>query len=284
VKVKLNLLFLKNKYNMLQDPFNVNRYINKLDYFDKLHLGFLRDFFLKQLINKHDSLDLSASINADDFHSIKNSRPVLLIGNATSKKNYSLIIDSFEGDVIRFNRFKVGHQYKLGEKVTHWAIAKNFAIDKSLHKNELEDSILNNSQKSKLDIFVASYPMIDALSVENIKILDTTECFKIFRKMCLLYVKLNGFIFPYEDSYIDAHGAFKPSTGMIVILNSILSYENVKIINFDSFSSKHYWKESSKAKNIQYKKNNNVIGQHQPLIELSILNTLEKMKLISRIT
>jgi len=62
-----------------------------------------------------------------------------------------------------------------------------------------------------------------------------------------------------------------------------LMYEDVKIINFDSFRSKHYWKENSKAKAIKYTSSNNVIGNHQPVLELSIIKTLEKMKLISRL-
>jgi hypothetical protein len=99
-----------------------------------------------------------------------------------------------------------------------------------------------------------------------------------------LFVNLNGLIFPYDDSYVIKNGAPKPSTGMLVILNSILFYNEVKIVNFDSFRTNHYWKENSTAKALKFSAANNIIGNHQPILELSILQTLEKMKLIIRLT
>ena len=262
---------------MLQDPFKVNKYLNNLSYLDKINLSFIRDFILNLLINKHNEIDLSSSVEIVDFDYEEKKESVLLIGNASPKNTYNSLIDSFEGDIIRFNRFKTGRDYKLGEKITHWAISKNFATNKNIYENELEESLIKNFDKYKnLDVFVSSYPLLTNFNHPSIKVLNTNECFKIYQKMCQLYIKLNGFVMPYDDSFINMHGAFKPSTGLLVVINSVLHYDNVKIVNFDNFRSNHYWKEESAINLKKYQTANNIIGHHQPLIEQSIINTLFK--------
>lgn len=266
---------------MLQDPFKINKYINNLSYLDKLNLSFIKNFLLIRLINNQSVLDLSSALRNQDFLTKEKKESVLLVGNASSKKNYNKIIDNFDGDVIRFNRFKTGKQYKLGEKITHWFISRNFATDKSIYENELEESLIKNYQKNNnLNTFVISYPYLTSFNHSTIKVMNTNESFSIYKKMCKLYIELNGFLMPYDDNYMESNGAFKPSTGILAVLNSILSYEKVKIINFDNFRSNHYWQENSKFDLKKYQLANNVIGHHQPLVEQSIINTLFKNKYI----
>jgi hypothetical protein len=268
---------------MIQDPFKLKRYMNNLSYFDKLHLGFVKNLLLNKLVDKHNSFDLSSSFDKSDFQFDKKKKSVLLIGNATSSKNNSALIDNFDGDVIRFNRFKTGG-YGVGEKLTHWAISKNIATNNKIYGNTLEELLKINSQKNKkLSIFVASFPLMPDFKHDSIELLDMSESFKIYKKMCQLYLKHKGIVLPYEDSYIESHGAFKPSTGVLVILNSLFSYKDIKITNFDSFRSNHYWKENTKTEKKKYQFANQVIGNHQPVLESSILKTLEEMKLISRL-
>jgi hypothetical protein len=266
---------------MLQDPFSVNKYINNLSYLDKMQLSFIKNFLLNRLIDKNSLIDLSSSFSNTDLLSEEKKESVLLIGNASSKNNYNSLIDNFDGDVIRFNRFKTDYQYKLGKKTSHWIISKNFATDKSIYENELEESLIKNFDKyKKLDVFVSSYPLLTNFNHPSIKVLNTNECFKIYQKMCQLYIKLNGFLMPYDDDFIKTYGAFKPSTGVLTILNSIISYKYVKVVNFDGFRSNHYWKENSKVKQNKYQTANNVIGYHQPVFERSIINTLFRNKYI----
>tara|TARA_B110000008_G_scaffold276528_1_gene315965 strand:- start:290 stop:1096 length:807 start_codon:yes stop_codon:yes gene_type:complete len=268
---------------MIEDPYKLNKLINRLSYFDKFHLSFLKKIILRRILDQHNSLDLSASIEGIDFKSKKINKSVLIIGNANSTKNKSTLINNFDGDIIRFNRFKT-ENCDVGEKTTHWAISRGFATNKEVYGNELEKTLKINMHKHKnIKVFVATYPVMPDFNHEIIDSIDLKESFNIFKEMCQHYIKLNGFLFPYESSFFNSHHAFKPSTGMLVILNSILLYENVHIVNFDSFRSDHYWKESNRSDKVKYHANNSVIGNHQPILESSILITLEKIKLISRL-
>jgi hypothetical protein len=270
---------------MIQDPCHLLKFLNRLTYFDKLKIPIVKSFLFNAFLNRYDNLDLSSAIDITDFQCNKEKNSVLLIGNATSKNIYSSIIDSFDGDVIRFNRFETGDDYGLGKKVTRWALSRNLLFDKAFYGSTLDSLIEQNAKNSfgDIDIFLATYPICKETFNDNVSVLDITKSFNIYKKMYELYVRLNGLIFPYDDVYVKENGAFKPSTGLLLIIDSILMYEDVKIINFDSFRSKHYWKENSKAKAIKYTSSNNVIGNHQPVLELSIIKTLEKMKLISRL-
>ena len=146
----------------------------------------------------------------------------------------------------------------------------------------MENATKVNTKNNNIDIFLASYPMPFNFRNNSIRVLDTNESFKIFQKMCETYLKFNGFLLPYDDLFLKNYGAFKPSTGMLVIIDSILKYNKVNIVNFDNFRSNHYWKEDSSHNKKKYQFANQVIGTHQPILESSILITLEKMKLISR--
>jgi hypothetical protein len=131
-----------------------------------------------------------------------------------------------------------------------------------------------------LNVFVVAFPSINDLNHNSLNVLKTNQSFDVYKKMCQEYIKLNGFLMPYDDNYIESYGAFKPSTGILAILHSIQHYNYVKIVNFDSFRSNHYWKEQSRSETNRYKIANSVIGHHQPLIERSIINTLFKNKYI----
>ena len=266
---------------MLQDPFSVNKYINNLSYLDKMQLSFIKNFLLNRLIDKNSLIDLSSSFSNTDLLSEEKKESVLLIGNASSKNNYNSLIDNFDGDVIRFNRFKTDYQYKLGKKTSHWIISKNFATDKSIYENELEESLLNNLKKNnELNIHVVSFPPLNKFTHELIKVIDTNACFRIYKNMWKLYRQLNGFLMPYDDDFIKTYGAYKPSTGVLTMLNSIILYKHVKIVNFDSFRSNHYWKEDSRSKSNRFNIANSVTGHHQPVFERSIINTLYRNKYI----
>ena len=275
---------------MIQDPCHLLKFLNRLTYFDKLKIPIVKSFLFNAFLNRYDNLDLSSAIDITDFQCNKEKNSILLIGNGTSKKNYSTIIDGFDGDVMRFNRFKTGEHYGLGKKVTRWAIAGNLLFDKANFGNELDILMEKNIKNSveDIDIFLATYPLFKETFNENVSILDTTKSFNIYKKMSELYVRLNGLIFPYGDSYIKENGAFKPSTGLLVLIDSIMVYKDVSVINFDGFRSPHYWKESTKENARKYKIRNSLAGTrgsgHQPLLETSILNTLYEMKLINKLT
>ena len=143
---------------MIQDPCHLLKFLNRLTYFDKLKIPIVKSFLFNAFLNRYDNLDLSSVIDITDFQCNKEKNSVLLIGNATSKNIYSSIIDSFDGDVIRFNRFETGDEYGLGKKVTRWAIARNFLFDKADHGNELDVLMEKNIKNSvdDIDIFLAN--------------------------------------------------------------------------------------------------------------------------------
>jgi hypothetical protein len=262
---------------MIKDPCNLNKKMKLLSYFDKFGLTKIKVFLYNHFIKKYDNIILP--IDIDDFISLDKKESILLIGNATNKTDYNEAVDSFNGDIVRFNRFRTEKDYGLGSKVTQWVVSRNLATNKDIYGNDFSKLVSKNLKKN-VDIFMASYPISDQI-IDHVNIMDTKRSFEIFKKMCDLYIKSNGLIFAHDDSYFNKYKAFKPSTGILTVLNSILMYKNVKIVNFDGFRSAHYWKEDSKDDEEKYKNANMVVGHHQSVLEVSIIKTLLKNECIS---
>jgi hypothetical protein len=257
---------------MLRDPFYLRRKLQILSYLDRVNLPKVKKLLFDYFFIRFESVILPIYIN--HFIATGNDKSVLLVGNASNKENYNSVINSFNGDVVRFNRFKNKEKYGLGCKVTHCAISNSFIKGGNMHA----DYFTKNGPDVK--VFVASYP-VNGEIFEKISVLDTKKGFQLYKEMCDLYMKSNGVIFPYDDAYFNKHKAFKPSTGLLTILSLISVYENIKIINFDGFFSDHYWKEVSDNNSKKYKSANMVSGNHQPILERSIVETLLKNKIIS---
>jgi len=256
---------------VIKDPFKLQQKLRVLSYFDRFGLSRIKEFLFNHIFMRgYDNIVLP--VDLDDFLSSDKKGNVLIIGNASNKVDYGKAIDSFNGDVIRFNRFRIKKEYGLGGKVTRWAVSGNLATDRDIYKDYFPKRCFE-LMKNNVDIFVASYPVIDS-AINNVDIIDTEKCFEIYKKMCDLFMSSDGTIFPHDYSYYNKYQAFKPSTGLLTILHSILIYENVKIFNFDGFTSSHYWKEDNNDDYKRYYNANHVVGHHQPILESSIINTL----------
>ena len=77
---------------------------------------------------------------------------ILLIGNAKTSKTLGNEVNSFDGDIIRFNRFQDGYDDYLGSKTTHWFLSNGLTFDE---RNYVYNN-LDRIKQTNPDLIIAS--------------------------------------------------------------------------------------------------------------------------------
>ena len=209
-----------------------------------------RRFFYQKSVSTKTSIKLK--INATSFdNNDKKKGKILLIGNANVNIKLGHLVDSFDGDVARFNRFQDGYENYIGSKTTLWFVSRNITeknVLNSYYKYNSAKIIEMYSLQNGIIIMTYMVSQTDYKSLlkkiktfDHLSAYDTRKSTILYREFAEQYKSQGGIIVDKENMFYKKNGMPKPTTGITSILYSILNYEEVYIFNFDFGKSDHYW-------------------------------------------
>ena len=235
-----------------------------------------------------------------DFQDL-DSKPVngkdgnlLLLGNSTIKMKMGSKIDSFTGDIVRFNRFQIIHEDYLGSKTTKWFISNNIVFDERRYAYQnLEDVKKRHPGIQAFLVTTINTPeeLIEKQDKiphsQMIEVMDTRAIIPILKNLTIQYIQQIEKWSITNQHFLQKNGYIKPSTGLLAIMYGIMNYKKIFIHNFDFFRSNHYWIDKLNYGEIDrdgkwYKgiDGDKVIGHHEFLFEEAVINQIVSKGLV----
>jgi len=245
---------------------------------------------------------ISPSVNKIDFDfknfvsprsSITKDR-LLLVGNASLKRQMGSKVDAFSGDIGRFNRFQEGYESYLGTRTTHWVFSNNLLFDGRQYVYRNLDRIRECHPGIK-PVLVTTINRAEELvekedkikSGKNIEVMNTIAITKILASLTNQYIQQNGKLIIPDHPFLQKNRYIKPATGLLAIIYGVLNYKEVFIHNFDFFRSDHYWSEKpgygeddSDGKWFKGIDVDKAIGHHEYLFEEIVINQMVREGLV----
>lgn len=219
---------------------------------------------------------------------------ILLVGNASTNKKIGGKVDSFDGDVVRFNRFQDGYSEYFGTKTTHWFASNNLVFDERQYVFNNIDMIGKSHPNIKVCLMTTLNSEVELDEKQKnladyifISVIDTRRITSALKLLTDQYIKQNRKLIIPDHPFLLNNGYVKPSTGLLAILYGLLNYKKVFIYNFDFFRSIHYWAnkanyDSSDTDGKFYEgvDTDKVVAHHEFLFEELVVNELIRNGLV----